>query len=137
MDLTPITTPLIETAAAFLTLCAPILLTRAIAAFEARTNITLTQQQQDTLRAAEQTAVGLIQVEMTKGNLALADLDVNSPTVRKAVAYLDTTVPTALRAFGYSPDTMATKLVGLVGKSLAADPTVATVAPKPNLPLSS
>lgn len=129
MDLTPITTPLVEFAGTFVMAAAPILTAWALAELRKRTGIAATAQQQATLAAAESTAVGIIQTDLATGNAKLADISTSHPSVQKAVQYLDTMVPEAMRFFGISPQDMAQKLVGKLGSALATDPTVPTVAP--------
>lgn len=127
MDLTPITTPLIETAGAFFTAAAPLLAAWAIAEFRKRTGIQLDDRAKLALSSAEQTAVGMAQAKLLAGNAKLSDIHVDSALINESVAYLGKTVPDAMAKFGLTPEIMAQKLVGKVGAALAADPSVPTV----------
>lgn len=100
---------------------------KAIAAFEARTGIELTAQQQATVMGAATTAAGIIQTKLDQGVLNLADVHAGNPTIITEALAAIARVPDAAAAMNKSAPSMAETIVGLVDTS--PKPGVVSVVP--------
>lgn len=90
------------------------LVQRAVAAFEARTSIQLTDQQVQAIQNAVGTATSMLNNLVAKGALAHADVHVASAPVAKAVQYVVNAVPGAVAALGVSNETLASMIAARV-----------------------
>lgn len=87
---------------------------KALAAFQERTGIQLSAQQQATVMAAAQTAAGILQTKLDQGALKIEHIDVgNSAVLEQARAAL-ARVPVAAAAMNKTLPSMAETIVGLV-----------------------
>ena len=87
---------------------------RALAAFEARTRIVLTDQQRATVLGAVQTAAGMIETTLDQGAMLMAHVGIASPAVRAEAANAIKMVPVAAGALNMTVDGMARMIVGAV-----------------------
>ena len=97
---------------------ATVLAQRGIAAFEARTQISLTEQQRATVLGAVQTAAGIVQLDLAKGTLALADVNRTSPQVAQIAATAMAPVQQSIAALGVTPAGAVAMIVGKVGAQM-------------------
>ncbi len=105
---------------------------KAIAAFERRTGIQLTAQQQATVMGAAATGAGIIQTMLDQGRMKLEHVTVDNPTVRAEAAAAINRVPNAAAALDKSVPSMAATIVGLVDTT----PKPAPVIPLPVKPVA-
>jgi hypothetical protein len=133
LDLTPIVQPIFETAglvvAGLLTAHVP----KAIAAFQARTGIMLTDQQRATILGSVQTGAGILETELDKGALTVAHINISNPTVLAQAQAAVNAVPVAAASLGITMNDAARMIVGAVDTAAhpgaAASPTSAPAAP--------
>lgn len=104
----------------------------AIAAFEARTDVTLTENMRQTVIDSARTAAGEIVVQLAKGHIALADVAGGSPVVASAAKRAISAVPDAADALAIEGPDMARLVTGQVGQMLAADPATPIVTSAPS-----
>jgi hypothetical protein len=90
---------------------------RAIAAFEARTAVHLTQQQRDAIMGAVTTEAGLIQNDLNTGLLKATDIRPNNPVMQQRAAQMLDRVPASAQADGTTRDTAAKLIVARVDTS--------------------
>lgn len=92
---------------------------KAIAAFEARTGVQITAQQQATIIAAANTEVGILKLKIDQGVLTPGQISPADPAVlAHATSALDR-VPDAAAAMGKSVPSMAETIVGMFGNTPA------------------
>jgi hypothetical protein len=122
INLAPIVQPIIAAAGAVITGLLAIYVPKAIAAFEARTEIVLSAQQQDTIRGAVKTAAGQIETLIDQEVMSVADVHTENPTVIALADAALRAVPDAMSALGMTPASVAKMIVGAVdtGSRVAA-----------------
>lgn len=98
---------------------------QAIAAFQKRTNIQLTDQQRAAVLGAVQTAAGEINLELSKGLMSLSDVHADNPTVKALATAAVNTVPDSAAALGVASADAAKMVVGKVGNALPSGTTIA------------
>lgn len=132
-DWAPIVQTLAEIAVAVISGFAVVLAKQAIAAFEARTHIQLTEQQRATVLGAVQTAAGMVKLELAKG-MPLAAVHVDSTALKAIAATATAGVGESIAALGVTPEGLAKMIVGKVGneqpvtESTVGDVSVKTAA---------
>ncbi len=102
---------------------------KAIAAFERRTGVQVTAQQQATILGAATTAAGILQTKLDQGLLQIAHIAVDDPAVVSQATQAIARVPQAAAALDKSVPSMAATIVGLVDTT--PKPTI-IVAPAPS-----
>lgn len=127
VDLSPILNPLLQVIGGVLALVLPALAGWALVIFQQRTGITLTDQQRSVVLGAVATSSGILITKLAKGVKPLETIHVSDPEVAAEANRIIAAVPAAVTALGVSPETLATMIVGKVGESIAADPTIPTV----------
>ena len=128
-DFAPVIQGVATVLATIVTALAAIYVPRAIAAFELRTGISLTDQQRATVIGAAATAAGIIQTKIDQGLIKVADVNVNSPTVRAEAIAAVLRVPDSAAALKTTPDAMAAIIVGKVDTKPVPAVVVVPVAP--------
>lgn len=89
----------------------------AIKAFERRTGVQITAQQQATVLGAATTEVGIIKLKLDQGLLRLADIHPDSPIVLDHAEAALERVPKAALAMDKTVPSMAETIVGMVGNA--------------------
>jgi len=128
-DFLPIIQALIAGAALAITALIGVLVPKAIAAFEARTHIALTDQQREAVRGAALTQAGIIETQLQQGLIKLSEVRLNSPEMMQAATSALARVPDSAKAVGISVPAMAAIIVGAAD---TATP-VAAAVPVPKL----
>ena len=114
IDLTPIAQPIIAIAGTVLTGLAAVYVPKALAAFEARTKIQLTDQQRATVLGAVTTAAGMLETRLDQGAMVDAHINVGNATVQAEAQAAINAVPQAMAALQMTPDSVARMIVGKV-----------------------
>jgi hypothetical protein len=127
LNLAPVLGPVVQLATIVVAGVAPLLANKAIAAFEKRTGIHLNQAQVQAVHDAADTAAGVVQTMLARGELQLDHLHVDNPQIAALAATALNAVPAASDAVGVTVPDVAHMILGRVGKLLSADPTVQTV----------
>lgn len=129
IDLTPILQTLVAIAATVLTGLAGIYVPKAIAAFQERTGVVLTENQRQTILGAVQTAAGVLETKLDQGAIAVAHVNVTDPRVQDIARQAINAVPVAAAALGMTVDSVARMVVGAVDTgSHGATPAPSTTA---------
>lgn len=126
VDLTPIVQPVIALAGAVITGLAAIYVPKAIAAFQTRTGIILTENQRKTVLDAVQTGAGLIETALDKGATKIEQIDVGSPVVTLQALAVVKSVPVAAGALGLTTADVARMIVGAVDTTPRVPPAPVT-----------
>lgn len=113
-DWAPIVQGVAEIAVALIGAFGVVLANKAIAAFEARTHVQLTEQQRATVLGAVQTAAGMVKLELAKG-LPISAVHPTSPTIQAIATAATAGVQEAITALGVTPEGVAKMIVGRVG----------------------
>lgn len=108
-----------------------------IIAFEARTHVTLSENQRQTLIDSSRTAAGEIVVKLTKGHAYLNEVRPDSALVKDAAIAAVQAAPEAADALDIKSTDMARLVTGQVGQMLAADPATPILAAANNPPAES
>lgn len=103
----------------------------ALAAFQARTGIALTDQQRAAVLGAVSTAAGVIETDIDRGALSIAHVHVGNQSVLLQAQSAINAVPNAAAALGLTPDAVARMIVGQVdtGSRTSAAPVTAPADP--------
>ena len=112
IDLTPLVQPVMAAAGAVIAGLATIYVPKAIAAFEARTGIQLTENQRQTVLDAVHTGAGMLETAMDQGVLKVEHITVGSAQVQAQAQQVINAVPTAATALGLTVDGVARMIVG-------------------------
>lgn len=128
VDLSPILTPLTQVAGIVLTGLIAIYVPKALAAFQARTGIQLTDQQRATVLGAVQTAAGTIETKLDQGVVKVAQIHVADAAVQTQAQAAINAVPDAMKALGMTPDSVARMIVGKVDTAAHGSETVPVIA---------
>lgn len=127
LSLIPIVQPIIATAGVVvITGLLGIYVPKALAAFQARTGIMLTDQQRATVLDAVQTGAGLLETDLDKGALQVAHININNPAILAQASSVIAAVPVAASALGMTTDSVARMLVGAVDTGAHGAPVVTT-----------
>jgi hypothetical protein len=130
LDLSPILTPLTQIAGIAITGLLAIYIPKALAAFQARTGIQLTDQQRATVLGAVQTAAGNLETKLDQGVIKVAQINVNNPAIQAQAQAAINAVPDAMKALNMTPDSVARMIVGKADTgSHGPQPTPVVVAP--------
>lgn len=111
-DFAPIFQALIAGVAMLLTGLIAVYVPKAIAAFEARTHIALTQQQREAIRGAAMTQAGLIETALQQGVLKLSQIRPDTPEMLAQARAALARVPESAAAVGTTPAAMSAIIVG-------------------------
>lgn len=117
MDWTPIFQAIIAALGTIITALAAIYVPRAIAAFERRTGVQVTDQQRAAIYHAIETGAGMLQTQLDQGRLKIGDITPNSPAVVDAAKAALARVPDSAAAQAVSVASAAAILVGRVDTS--------------------
>lgn len=141
-DWAPVIQPIVEIAVTLIGAFGVVLARQAIAAFEARTHVQLTEQQRATVIGAVQTAAGMVKLELAKG-LPLSEVHPSSSAIQAIASTATAGVMESIAALGVTPEGVAKMIVGRVGNEqpsvehTVGDVTVKTAAaPAQPLPLT-
>ena len=116
-DFAPLIQAVIALLAAVMTGLIGIYVPRAIAAFEARTHIALTDQQREAVRGAALTQAGIIETQLQQNILRLSQVRADSPEMLAAAKQALARVPQAAAAVGTTPAAMSAIIVGAADTS--------------------
>lgn len=111
-DFQPLIQSVIALAAAVMTGLIALYVPKAIAAFERRTGIQLTDQQRAAVRAAADTQAGIVETMLQQGAIKLADVTPGNPVMIQQAEAALARVPVAAKAQGTTPSAMAAVIVG-------------------------
>ena len=114
IDLTPLAQPLLAIVGTVMTGLAAIYVPKALAAFQARTHIQLTDQQRATVIGAVNTAAGTLETKLDQGVLSVAHINVGNASVQAEAQAAINAVPQAMAALQMTPDSVARMIVGKV-----------------------
>ena len=132
IDFAPVVQPVLEivgtVAAAVIAAYVPV----ALAAFQKRTGIVLTSQQQAAVQAAAQNAAGRIETLLDQRALSVAHVSVGDPAIQAEANAVIGYLPEAAAALGVTPETVAAMIVGKVNTAPAAAAAVAAAQPAAN-----
>lgn len=109
----------------------PPLIAWGLTILQQKTHIQLSDQQNQIILGAAQTAAGEIVTGIARGIVKVDDVARSHPAVLTAAKSALNVVADSAAARGVDLDGMARLVVGKVGQLLAADPTVSTIAPGP------
>lgn len=118
MDLTAVTTPLLQAAGAVLAVVVPIYVRRLVQCLDARLELHTEQADRDKMEAALDAAAGSVLAAVMRGELKPTDVRASSPHVEQAT--------NIVRQVGV-PVNAQERIVARVAAMLAADPTTTTV----------
>lgn len=114
-DFAPIIQAIIACIAAVLTGLVGIYVPKAIAAFESRTGVQLTDQQRSTIMDAAHTEVGIIKLKVDQNVLKLSDIKPDNPVIMAHAQAALSRVPQTAAAMNKTVPSMAETIVGMVG----------------------
>lgn len=114
LDLSVIVQPILAVIGAVIAGLLGIYVPKALAAFQARTGIIVTENQRQTVLGAARTAAGIIETRLDQGAMKVAHVTINNPTVRAMAEDALIEVPKAAAAMNMSVDVMAKIIVGAV-----------------------
>lgn len=136
LDLSVIVQPILAVIGAVIAALLTIYLPKALAAFEARTGIILTENQRQTVLRAAQTAAGIIETRLDQGVLKVAHVDIENASVRMLASQALDDVPKAAAAMNMTVGGMAKIIVGAVDTAShgTAPAEVSQVAAAPAIP---
>jgi hypothetical protein len=112
IDLSTIVQPLLAVIGAVISGLLAIYVPRALAAFQERTGIQLTDQQRATVLGAVRTAAGVIETNLDKGVMRVDHVEVANPIVRAEAVAAINAVPVAAAALNMTVDGVARMIVG-------------------------
>jgi hypothetical protein len=128
LDLTVIVQPILAVVGTVIASLLAIYLPKALAAFQTRTKIQLTDQQRATVLGAVKTAAGILETSLDQGLLRVAHVDIANPTVRAQAAAAINAVPLAAAALNLTVDGVARMIVGAIDTGAHGIATPAPVA---------
>jgi hypothetical protein len=114
IDLAPIVQPTLAVIGAVIAGILAIYVPKALAAFEARTGIQLTEQQRQTVLGSVQTAAGTIETKLDQKILTVAHVTINDPVIREQAQKAIAAVPNAAAALGMTVDGVSRMIVGRI-----------------------
>lgn len=113
-DWAPVVQAVVEIAVALIGAFGVVLANKAIAAFEARTHVQLTEQQRAAVLGAVQTAAGMVKLELSKG-LPLAAVHESNSAIQAIAIKATAGVQDSIAALGVTPEGLTKMVVGRVG----------------------
>jgi hypothetical protein len=131
-DITAIVQPIFAVIGTVIAGLLAIYVPRAVATFEIRTRIQLTDQQRAMVLGAVRTAAGMIETALDQGAVRLGHVDVTNPAVRAEAVSAINAVPKAAAALNLTVDSMARMIVGAVDTKLHGVATVVVPAVVPS-----
>jgi hypothetical protein len=132
-DFAPIIQTIIAGIAAVIAALISIYVPKAIAAFEARTHIQLTDQQRSQVMSAASTAAGILETQLDQGALKLEHVTPTNPAILAQAQAAIARVPDAAAALNKTVPSMAETIVGLMDTK----PPVAVLPLAPSAPLAT
>ena len=111
VDLYAIVQPILAVIGATIAGLIAIYVPKAIAAFEKRTGIELTEDQRKTMIGAVQTAAGMVETKLDQGAMQLAHVNVANPQIRAEATAAINAVPVAAAALGMTVDGVSRMIV--------------------------
>lgn len=112
LDLTPIFQPVLAGIGAVIAGLIAIYVPKAIAAFDKRTGIELTENQRKTVIDAVGTAAGVLETALDQGAAKVEHIQVGSPQVTAQAQAVINAVPTAAAALGLTVPAVSRMIVG-------------------------
>jgi hypothetical protein len=131
LDLSVIVQPILAVTGAVIVSLLAIYVPKALAAFQARTEIQLTDQQRATVLGAVRTAAGMVETLLDQGAMRVAHVDIANPTVRAEAAAAINAVPLAAAALNMTVNGVARMIVGAVDTGAHGAMAPASVSPQP------
>jgi hypothetical protein len=131
IDLTPIVQPIIAVAGMVVTGLLAVYVPMGLNAFQKRTGIILTEQQQATIKGFVQTSAGVLETKLDQGALSVAHIDVKSDAVQAEAQSIINAAPIASAGLGMTVDGVAKMIVGSVDTATRTPPPVVTLAAAP------
>jgi hypothetical protein len=126
LDLSVVVQPILAVIGAVIASLLAIYVPKALAAFQARTNIQLTDQQRAIVLGAVRTAAGMVETSLDQGVLRVAHVEVTNPVVRAQAVAAINAVPIAAAALNMTVAGVARMIVGAVDTGshgvMTADP---------------
>lgn len=126
LDLTPIVQPILAAAGAVIAGLAAVYVPKAIAAFQDRTGIILTENQRQTVKGAVDTAAGVLETALDKGAAKVEHIEIGTPQVTQQAQAVISAVPDAAAALGLTVAGVSRMIVGAVDMGAHAAPVPAT-----------
>lgn len=133
IDLTPIVQPILAVIGAVITSLLAIYIPKALAAFQVRTGIILTDQQRATVTGAIHTAAGVLETDLDKGALHVSHINVDNPAVVEQAQAAIAAVPKAAAALGVTVDGAARMIIGAMDTTprVVIDPPASVIVKAP------
>ena len=135
-DLAPIIQAITAGIAALIAALIAVYVPKAIAAFERRTGVQVTDQERAAVMGAVTTAAGLLQTKLDQGLIKISDITPASPEVQTAAQAALNRVPDSAANQGTTPSAAAAMIVARVDTSpkslvavLPSAPLATTAAP--------
>ena len=114
LDLSALMQPVLAVVGAVMASLLAIYVPKALAAFEKRTGIQLTDQQRAQALGAVQTAAGIIETKLDQGALQVARVSIADPTIRAEAQSAIDAVPVAAAALNLNVDSVSRMIVGKI-----------------------
>lgn len=114
VDLTNIVQPVLTICGIVITALIPIYVPRAIAAFQARTGVVLTENQRQTVLDAVKTGAGVLETKLDQHAIAVEHIQIGSAAVAAQAQAVIDAVPVAIAALDLHPEDVARMIVGKV-----------------------
>lgn len=128
LDITPIVQPILAAAGAVIAGLAAIYVPKALAAFQDRTGIILTENQRQTVKGAVDTAAGVLETALDKGAAKVEHIEIGTPQVTQQAQAVISAVPDAAAALGLTVDGVSRMIVGKVDTSAHGTPPAVSTA---------
>ena len=128
VDLTPIVQPILAAAGAVIAGLAAVYVPKAIAAFETRTGIQLTENQRQTVKGAVDTAAGVLETALDQGAAKVEHIAVGTTQVQTQAQAVINAVPDAAAALGLTVAGVSRMIVGAVDTGSRTPPPVVPAA---------
>lgn len=134
LDVTTVLQPVLEMIALVIAGLITRYVPRALDAMEKRTGIQLTDQQRAKVLGAVQTAAGIVETDIDRKAMSLAQVHVDDPVIRAQAAAVIAAVPQAAAALGVTEAGVARMIVGAANtgpRAAPVQPQPAQAAPNP------
>lgn len=128
VDLAPLISPILGALGLLVASGLTALAGWAINELRKRNILHLTDQQRAQVLGAVQTGAGILVADLARGVTPLERVNISSDQVRALAARAVAAVPEAAAGLGVTEAGAAAMIVGAVGRAIAADPTIPTVA---------
>lgn len=129
IDLTPVIQPILAAAGAVIAGLTAIYVPKAIAAFQARTGIELTENQRQTVLDAVKTGAGVLETALDQGSMKVEHIQIGTPQVQAEAQAVINAVPNAAAALGLTVAGVSRMIVGAVDTGAHGVVTSASSAP--------